>query len=71
MAEAVERYLVTEHQIPIYRMHAVALGNAQSPEADGRVRHSSVHVQLMENSLAAQEPASPQGTVSLNGAARP
>jgi hypothetical protein len=70
MAEAVERYLVTQHQIPIYRMHAVALGNAQ-PEDGNRVRHSSVHVQLMENSLAAQEPASPQGTVSLNGAERP
>ena len=28
-AEAVKRYLVTEHEIPVYRMHAVALGNAQ------------------------------------------
>jgi outer membrane protein OmpA-like peptidoglycan-associated protein len=27
-AEAVKRYLVTEHDIPVYRMHAVALGNA-------------------------------------------
>ena len=70
MAEAVERYLVTQHQIPIYRMHAVALGNAQAAEANGRVRHSTVHVELMENSLAAQEPASPQGTASLNGAER-
>ncbi len=25
--EAVKRYLVTEHQIPVYRMHSVALGN--------------------------------------------
>ena len=48
MAEAVERYLVTEHQIPVYRMHSVALGNAQvaAPEpamtahqAGERVRH--------------------------------
>ncbi len=70
MAEAVERYLVTQHQIPIYRMHAVALGNAQAADANGRVRHSTVHVELMENSLAAQEPASPQGTASLNGAER-
>ncbi len=29
LAEAVKRYLVTEHEIPVYRMHAVALGNAQ------------------------------------------
>ncbi len=70
MAEAVERYLVTQHQIPIYRMHAVALGNAQGADDSGRVRHSSVHVDLMENSLAAQEAASPQGTASLNGAER-
>ena len=27
LAESVERYLVTEHQIPVYRMHFVALGN--------------------------------------------
>lgn len=70
MAEAVERYLVTQHQIPIYRMHAVALGNAQGAEANGRVRHSTVHVELMENSLAAQGAASPQGSASLNGAER-
>lgn len=70
MAEAVERYLVTQHQIPIYRMHAVALGNAQSAENNGRVRHSTVHVELMENSLAAQGAASPQGSASLNGAER-
>ena len=70
MAEAVERYLVTQHQIPIYRMHAVALGNAQGAEATGRVHHSTVHVEVMENSLAAQEAASPQGSASLNGAER-
>jgi outer membrane protein OmpA-like peptidoglycan-associated protein len=31
-AQAVQRYLVTEHQIPVYRMHAVALGNAHIEE---------------------------------------
>jgi outer membrane protein OmpA-like peptidoglycan-associated protein len=31
-AEAVQRYLVTEHEIPVYRMHAVALGNAHIEE---------------------------------------
>lgn len=70
MAEAVERYLVTQHQIPIYRMHFVALGNAQGTEQNERVRHSTVHVELMENSLAAQGAASPQGSASLNGAER-
>jgi hypothetical protein len=27
LAEAVKRYLVTAHEIPVYRMHSVALGN--------------------------------------------
>ena len=75
LAQAVERYLYEQHQIPIYRMHAVALGNAESASAGNgdtsRVRTSSVDVRLMENSLAAQEIASPQNAASLNGAERP
>ena len=79
LAEAVKRYLATEHDIPIYRMHAVALGNAQSADAASqdvngkpqRVRLSSVHVRLMENSLAAQGAAPPQGAASSTGAERP
>jgi len=61
LAEAIDRYMVTEHDIPVYRMHFVALGNAQSADASQdpdvkpeRVRVSSVHIRLMENSLAAQ-----------------
>jgi hypothetical protein len=78
LAEAVKRYLVTEHEIPVYRMHAVALGNAVSEDASVddngkpmRVHNSSVHVRLMENSLAAQGAAPPQGAASLTGAERP
>jgi len=77
LAMAVNRYLV-EHDIPVYRLHAVALGNAQvasnnanTDEAATRVRKSSVHVRLMENSLAAQGAASPQGAASSTGAERP
>lgn len=73
LAESVERYLVTEHQIPVYRMHFVALGNAQvttetastdtttKPE---RIRAGMVHLRLMENSLAAEDSTSPHGAVS-------
>jgi len=78
LAEAVKRYLVTEHQIPVYRMHAVAMGNAvdQANTSDdngkpARVKASSVSIRLMENSLAAQESTSPHGVASLNGAERP
>jgi outer membrane protein OmpA-like peptidoglycan-associated protein len=76
--EVVKRYMVEEHNIPVYRMHAVALGNAVSadapPAANGkpaRVRTSTVHVRLMENSLAAQGAAPPQGAANSTGAERP
>ena len=72
LAEAVKRYLVTDHEIPVYRMHAVALGNALSEGGDAApVRTSSVHIRLMENSLAAQGAAPPQGDASSTGAERP
>ncbi len=75
LAEAVERYLVTEHEIPVYRMHFVALGNAPVAASGGEpaapIRHSSVHVRLMENSLAAQDSTPPHGVASATGAERP
>jgi outer membrane protein OmpA-like peptidoglycan-associated protein len=77
LAEAVKRYLVTEHEIPVYRMHSVALGNVQVAEAGqddtkpARVRTSSVHIRLMENSLAAQGTVPPPGAISSTGADRP
>jgi outer membrane protein OmpA-like peptidoglycan-associated protein len=76
LANVVNRYLV-EHDIPVHRLHAVALGNAQLQTAsaeqdnDKPVRTSSVHIRLMENTLAAQGTASPQGAGSSNGAERP
>ncbi len=75
LAESVERYLLTEHQIPVYRMHFVALGNAEVASAGtedtkpGRI--SDVHIRLMENSLAAQAATPPQGMASSTGADRP
>ncbi len=85
LAEAVERYLVTDHQIPIYRMHSVALGNMEVASNDqngeaatgeenthpAHVRVRVVHVRLMENSLAAQGSASPQGADSSTGSGQP
>ena len=79
LAAVVNRYLV-EHDIPVYRLHAVALGNAQisapgsaapDPDAKPVKMTSSVHVRLMENTLAAQGAASPQGAASSTGAERP
>jgi outer membrane protein OmpA-like peptidoglycan-associated protein len=77
MAEAVKRYFVTEHQIPVYRLHTVALGNAplasanESETKPEKVHASTVHVRLMENSLAAREASSPHDSASSTGAERP
>jgi len=75
-AESIERYLVAEHQIPIYRMHFVALGNQASEAGNDnqkpeRVRTSSVHLVLMENSLAARAAASPQSATAAAGVEQP
>jgi outer membrane protein OmpA-like peptidoglycan-associated protein len=72
LTEAVQRYLVTEHDIPVYRMHAVALGNAHgdSDNDDKPMHTSSVHIRLMENSLAAQGASPPHDDASSNGAER-
>jgi outer membrane protein OmpA-like peptidoglycan-associated protein len=74
LANVVNRYLV-EHDIPVYRLHAVALGNAQAQAAADQetkpLKTSSVHIRLMENTLAARDAASPQGAPSTNGAERP
>ena len=77
LADAVKRYLVTEHQVPVYRMHALALGNAQENPSGGegqtaeKIRISNVHVRLMQNSLAAQAGTTPQGISSSAGPERP
>jgi len=77
MADSVKRYLVEEHQIPVFRLHSVALGNAQASTAGAddtkpeRIRTSTVHIRLMENSLAAQAAAPPQSASASTGAEQP
>jgi outer membrane protein OmpA-like peptidoglycan-associated protein len=77
LAEVVKRYLVTQHEIPVYRMHAVALGNAPvAPAETGDtkatpVRTSYVELRLMENSLAAQDGSTPRLNPSQSGAVQP
>ena len=74
VTDAVRRYLVSR-DIPVFRVHSVALGNAQtsanSTEDNKPLRTSNVHIRLMENSLAARDAASPQGAASTTGAERP
>ena len=58
MADAVVRYLVLNHDIPVYRIYVVGMGNApvQSADqtADGKTKHISggrVEVSLLKNDL--------------------
>lgn len=63
MADAVVRYLVVEHNIPVYRIYRVALGNAPAEDQSGQAaRGSLVHVTLMHNSLAALNEPSTGGS---------
>ncbi len=70
MAEAVVRYLVTEHQIPVYRIHQLALGNApvQDASTSGGTTAprtgNAVRVSVMQNSLAVANPPATPGTGS-------
>jgi outer membrane protein OmpA-like peptidoglycan-associated protein len=62
MSDAVVRYLVEDHQVPVYRIHKIALGDAKLEDASGNaVRGSVVHVTLMHNSLAALDSSSSNG----------
>jgi outer membrane protein OmpA-like peptidoglycan-associated protein len=57
MADSVARYLVQSHQIPVFRIYVVAMGNA--PVAEGTAaRHTSggrVEVNLLKNDLTAAQ----------------
>jgi outer membrane protein OmpA-like peptidoglycan-associated protein len=52
MAESVVRYLVLNHEIPVYRIYLVGMGNA--PSADEATKHVSggrVEISLLKNDL--------------------
>jgi outer membrane protein OmpA-like peptidoglycan-associated protein len=56
MADAVVRYLVLNHDIPVYRIYVVGMGNAPVPSAnaDDKTKHTSggrVEVSLLKNDL--------------------
>lgn len=54
MADSVVRYLVLNHEIPVYRIFTVGMGNAPVQNADGkatRLRYGKVDVTLMKNDI--------------------
>ena len=70
MASAVTRYLVTNHQVPLYKIRQIGLGNAPVATSDSSTRHhgSIVEVTLMHNSLSALSASNVGG--STTGAAQ-
>jgi outer membrane protein OmpA-like peptidoglycan-associated protein len=73
MADAVVRYLVTEHQVPVYRIYRTGMGkNTAKPVNGEKAVTNGVRVTLLHNSLATMDsnsasnssPASPQTTHS-------
>jgi len=53
MADSVVRYLVTEHQVPVYRIYRTGLGKNTAKSTDGeKVVTNGVQVTLLHNSLA-------------------
>ncbi len=59
MADAVVRYLVLNHQIPVHRIFVVGMGNA-TPAAQGettgkRTNRARVEISLLKNDLASAE----------------
>jgi outer membrane protein OmpA-like peptidoglycan-associated protein len=56
MAESVVRYLVLNHDIPVYRIYLVGMGNAPVPESGGeakskRIIGGRVEISLLKNNL--------------------
>jgi len=53
MADSVVRYLVTEHDVPIYRIYRTGMGHTKfQDEESGRALTNGVHVAVLHNSLA-------------------
>ena len=77
MADSVVRYLVTEHQVPVYRIYKTGLGKDTAKSTDGeQAIVNGVRVTLLHNSLAtmgsgtsASNAASPKA--SSTGASAP
>ncbi len=65
MADSVVRYLVTEHQVPIYRIYRTGLGKKTQKSADGdQAPTNGVLVSLMHNSLATMSSSSASASSS-------
>jgi hypothetical protein len=72
MADSVVRYLVLSHDIPIYRIYLVGMGNAPTPDDATKTRHTiggRVEVSLLKNDL--EQLASSAGTSAADQQQQP
>lgn len=67
MADSVVRYLVEEHQVPIYRIYRTGMGRNTAKSEDGV--SNGVKVALMHNSLATMNSSSADNVVPSSPAA--
>ncbi|MBZ5505942.1 MAG: OmpA family protein [Acidobacteriia bacterium] len=76
MAQMVVRYLVLNHEIPVYRIYTVGMGNAPIQAEDGKMRRQKggkVEISLLKNGLAdlnasnSSAPASTSGVTATPG----
>jgi outer membrane protein OmpA-like peptidoglycan-associated protein len=73
MADSVVRYLVLNHEIPVYRIYVVGMGNAPVTSEDGKAQHTSggrVEISLLKNDLEqlASTSSTPSATPANNSA---
>jgi outer membrane protein OmpA-like peptidoglycan-associated protein len=87
MAQSVVRYLVLNHDVPVYRIYTVGMGNVPLQATDGskqtRIRGGRVEISLLKNGLGdlasaspangapAQEPAAPASPASSTNPQQP
>ena len=62
MAQAVVRYMVLTHDLPVYRIYTVGMGNAPLQTGDGKVEHvrgGRVEISVLKNGAGDLAPATP------------
>jgi outer membrane protein OmpA-like peptidoglycan-associated protein len=70
MAQMVVRYLVLNHEIPVYRIYTVGMGNAPIQAEDGKIRRQKggrVEISLLKNGLADLNASNSSAPASSSG----
>lgn len=74
MAQMVVRYLVLNHDVPVYRIYTVGMGNAPLTAEDGklhRARGGRVEINLMKNGLGDLSPTTANAAPAATPATSP